>query len=395
MAAPMTSPFEYRPLNLATDGTAFDRIHSQCFNLPLDPEQIYLRCVGVENARVICQDGQLLGGLVLMPMGQWWGGRRVSMTGIASVAIAPEHRGAGAAIALMRETLRELHSQGVPTSMLYAATQRLYRKAGYEQGGFSVGWEAATKSLDMRERSLPIYPLPHTPEALQAIYQQHAPHNNGNLDRHPALWTWLLKPDSNEILSAYGLGSPEQPEGYLVITQATKQPNSRLRVNDWVALTPAALQTFWAFLADHRSQIDTVQWKSSVVDPLTLVLPEDTTKPMFVERWMLRIVDVKGALERRGYPSQLQTELHLELEDDVIPANTGKFVLTVADGRGKVAPGGSGELKLNIRGLAPLYTGLFNAHQLQVMGLLSGSEEVRAIATQIFAGLPPWTPDFF
>jgi len=114
-----------------------------------------------------------------------------------------------------------------------------------------------------------------------------------------------------------------------------------------------------------------------------------------VERWMLRIVDVKAALEQRGYPAQLQAELHLELSDDVIPENTGRFVLTVADGQGAVSPGGSGELKLDIGGLAPLYTGLFNAHQLQMMGLLSGSAAGRAIATQMFAGIPPWTSDFF
>jgi len=391
----MTPPFEYRPLDLATEGAEFDRIHSQCFSSPLDVEQAYLRCIGVEHGRVICQDGTLLGGLVLMPMGQWWGGRRVEMTGIASVAIAPQHRGAGAAIALMRAALRELHSQGVPLSMLYAATQRLYRKAGYEQAGFNVGWEASTNVLAMRERSLPIYPLPQTSESLRAIYQQHAPHNNGHLDRHSALWTWLLKADTDEILSVYGLGSPAQPEGYIVIAQRTGQHNSRLRVNDWVALTPAALHTCWTFLADHRSQIKTIQWKSSAVDPLTLVLPEEVAKPLFVERWMLRIVDVKAALEQRGYPAQLQMELHLELSDDVISENTGRFVLTVADGRGAVSSGGSGELKLDIGGLAPLYTGLFNAHQLQIMGLLSGSAAGRAIATQMFAGIPPWTSDFF
>jgi predicted acetyltransferase len=50
---------------------------------------------------------------------------------------------------------------------------------------------------------------------------------------------------------------------------------------------------------------------------------------------------------------------------------------------------------LDIRGLAPLYSGLFSAQQLASLGYLEGSEEVLAIATPLFAGPCPWMPDFF
>ncbi|MDF5731553.1 MAG: sterol carrier protein domain-containing protein, partial [Rhizonema sp. PD38] len=60
-----------------------------------------------------------------------------------------------------------------------------------------------------------------------------------------------------------------------------------------------------------------------------------------------------------------------------------------------VCPGGNGELKLDIRGLAPLYTGLFTPHQLQLMGKLDATPTALSVATQIFAGLSPWIADFF
>ena len=110
---------------------------------------------------------------------------------------------------------------------------------------------------------------------------------------------------------------------------------------------------------------------------------------------MLRVIDVVKALEKRGYPASIQTELHLEVEDDLIAENNGKFILSVTNGRGEVTKGGKGELKLDIKGLAPLYTGLFTPQQLQISGKLQATETSLDIATQIFAGSSPWMIDYF
>lgn len=145
-----------------------------------------------------------------------------------------------------------------------------------------------------------------------------------------------------------------------------------MRVKDWVVLTPAAAQTFWSFLFRHSSQIDKVRWRGSVVDPLTLLLPEQAAKLRNSERWMLRIVDVIKALSLRG-----------------------KFILAVADGRGKVIKGGRDELKLHISALAPLYSGLYSPQQLQIAGKISAPEGAIFAATQLFPSVSPWMPDFF
>jgi predicted acetyltransferase len=110
---------------------------------------------------------------------------------------------------------------------------------------------------------------------------------------------------------------------------------------------------------------------------------------------MLRVVDVVKALEKRGYPTKIQTELHLKVEDDLIAENNGKFILSVANGRGEVTKGGKGELQLDIRGLAPLYTSLFTPQQLQIAGKLQGTETSLDTATQLFAGSSPWMADYF
>ncbi|MCX7594737.1 MAG: GNAT family N-acetyltransferase, partial [Fischerella sp.] len=370
-------------------------ILNQCFVGTPGDEKIYINCIGVENFRILHQQGQIAGGLAIIPMGQWWGSQPVPMGGIAAVGIAPEYRGTGAAIAMMQHTLKELHAQGVPISVLFPATQRLYRKAGYEQAGNFCAWEIACDTIQTGEQLLPVVRVPFTLEVFSKLYQQQAKFNNGNLDRHQAIWERIIQPDEKEVIYIYLIGSKNQPEGYIIFSQHRMEDSSVLRIKDWVILTTAAAQSFWSFIASHRSQIDKVRWRSSTIDFLTLLLPEQTAKIKSTMRWMLRVIDVVKALEKRGYPPEIQAELHLKIQDDLLAENNGRFILSVANGHGEVKSGGKGELHLDIKGLAPLYTGLFTPQQLQLAGKLDATEAALWAATQIFTGASPWMPDFF
>lgn len=160
-------------------------------------------------------------------------------------------------------------------------------------------------------------------------------------------------------------------------------------------LTAAAVQRFWTFLAAHRSIVKKVRWRSSAVDPLVLMLLEQTAAIYRLERWMLRVIDVSKALEKRGYLQGIEAELHLEVRDNLLPDNNGRFILSVSNGRGEVTKGGKGELQLDVCGLAPLYTGIFTPCQLQMTGYLEAKETALLTATQLFVGPQPWMLDFF
>ncbi|MEH2464864.1 GNAT family N-acetyltransferase [Nostoc sp.] len=392
----MTPKFEYSTLAHRQDIQQLGSIFEQCFISGLGGEEAYINLIGVENFRIIRESEQLIGGLATLDMGQWWGGVRVPMTGISVVGIAPEYRGSGAAIALMQQTLKELYARGIPLSALYPSIQGLYRKVGYEQGGSWCNWEVPTKGIQVRGKPLPLQPIVSiNHQVFHELYQQQARLTHGFLDRHPAIWERLIQPDKKETFYAYFIGTKEKPQGYILFSQHSAEDGAILRIKDWVILTDAAAQSFWSFLANHRSQIDRVQWRSSVIDSLTLLLPEQTAKLKYTIRWMLRVVDVVKALEMRGYPSGIETELHLDIQDNLLDANNGKFILSVANGRGEVTKGGKGELQLDIRELAPLYTSLFAPYHLQIAGKLHGTETAISAATQIFAGSSPWVADFF
>lgn len=390
---------ELRQFGTLSNSEETDRLGEvlcQCFNLPLNEWDKYRDRIGGENFRILRQGRAIVGGLGIYHMGQWWGGDRVSMAGIAAVGVLPEDRGTGAAVELLTHTLGELHRQGIALSTLYAATQRVYRKVGYEQAGEFCDWEVTLDSIQMRDRTLPLHRVESIhAEVFAPIYRQQALHYNGNLDRNFAIWQQILQPKGDEVVYADLVGNPNQPEGHIIFTQKNTAQGVKLVVLDWVALTPAAARRLWTFLGDARSQISTATWRGSSVDSLLLFLPEQTAKITHLERWFMRVVNVKIALEQRGYPVTLNAELHLEVRDTLLPENNGKFILTVSGGQGKVTPGGRGDLRLDPRGLSPLYSGLYRPYQLQLAGHLEGTPNAVSVATEIFAGSPPWMPDFF
>jgi predicted acetyltransferase len=383
--------FEYGIISEPEDAKRLGTILQQCFNSTPETNETYFQRIGLENFRVIRRGGKIVGGLAILEMGQWFGCECVPMAGIAAVGIAPEERGSGAALELMQQTVKEIYAKGLTISTLYPATQRLYRKVGYEQGGSLCGWEMPTSSIHLKERSLPMQPvIPLQHEVFRELYQQQAKVTNGYLGRNQAIWEEVVEKSAY----AYLIGKETQPEGYIIFSQQQVDNSSLIDIRDCALLTTAAVRRFWTFIADHRSQIEKVRWRHSAVESLTLQLSEQTAEIYRSLRWMLRVVDV-GTLEKRGYPQEMEAELHLEVQDDLLAQNNGKFVLNVSHGRGEVTKGGKGELQLEVNGLAPLYTGLFTPYQLQLTGQLQATQTALAVATQMFAGSSPWMPDFF
>lgn len=391
-----SSQFTYRAPSSSDETQHLGDMLAQCFIGAPSDSQVYIDRIGSENFRLLRKNGSLVGGLALIPMGQWWHGQRVAMTGIASVGVAPDQRGTGTAIVLLQQMLQELYDTGVPISVLYPATQRLYRKVGYEQGGTYTSWSVPTAEIQMRERLLPLHPVDAvTIEAFATLQQQQAQRHNGNLDRHSAIWQGFLKAETDQPLYAYWIGDIDYPQGYVIFSQNRANEQATLRIRDWSVLSVAASKTLWTFLADHRSMVDKIHWRGAAIDFLALLLPEQSPKLESSMKWMLRIINVRSALEQRGYPPGVETELHLDIEDDLLRDNHGKFILSVSQGRGQVTSGGTGEIKLGVRGLASLYSGLYSPHQLQSLGFLNGSDAALSIASYLFSGSSPWLPDFF
>jgi len=170
---------------------------------------------------------------------------------------------------------------------------------------------------------------------------------------------------------------------------------ANLVVRDFVALTPRAARRLWSLLGSHGTIMKTIYWAGPAVEPLLCHLPEQQATIEKAERWMLRIVDVPRALTQRGYAAHVSATLDLDVCDAVIPQNQGRFSLSVEGGEGRVERGGDGALRLDVRALAPLYSGLLTPEELRSVGWLDGTPAALESAARIFAGPQPWMPDHF
>jgi predicted acetyltransferase len=350
------------------------------------------------NFRIAKDGAEVVGGLYLIPMGQWFGGRVVPMTGVAAVCVAPEHRSRGAAGALMRAAVEHMRAADVPISALYPATQKLYRAAGYERAGAEYRIAVKTREIILIDRRLSLRAATASDErAIRESYDRRARSCSGNLDRPEEIWDGVLRPVSG-VAQAYVVEGPSGVEGH-VVCQKRMEPdgNSKLWCSDVVAHTAGAARRIATFFGDHRSMVHEVGWRGSAGDPVLAVLREQYSVNARLWDWfMLRIVDVAEAIEARGYAPGVAGEVHLDVvADEILPANVGRWLVRVADGKAKVERGGRGDVCCAIRGLAPLYTGFQSAAELRASGFVEGDDAALAAATAVFGGPSPWMAEHF
>ncbi len=374
----------------------FADILAESLSFPSFEESDIVNREGIENMRIARRGGEIAGGLIYRPLGQWFGGRSVSMTGIRGVGVAPEHRSSGVAGALMVHGLNEIHKSRAPLSVLYPATQPVYRRPGYEQAGAWITYSLDPHRIDVQRRDLTVRKItPADHGALREVYAERAKRTNGHVDRTDWVWKRVLEPRAGTAFG-YMVLRDERIEGYTLFTKRTDlSPFYELDVHDLVALTAEAGRRLFTLFADHRSMCRRITWKGSAADPILMLPREQRHEIVDRMEWMLRIVDVAGALEARGYPAGVKAELHLDVCDDVLPHNHGRFVLDVSNGRGQVREGGRGSLRVDVRGLAPMYTSHLSAAELQATGYVEGDTHDLAVAGAVFSGPSPWMPDIF
>jgi predicted acetyltransferase len=329
-------------------------------------------------------------------MAQFFGGRAVPMVGVSGVAVAPEVRGTGAAKALMRSVVVELSGKGVALSGLYPTTRRLYRNVGYEPAGTYSELGIAIRDLAGQRSSLPVRNLgPEEEAGVRALYRRSAMGHPGHLDRGEYSWHRVVEPREGNA-RGFVVGEPGSLEGYAVFYE--KPTATRLHydlvVTDLVASTERAYRSLFALLGQHATLGESVVFHTGPGDPLVQLLPDGHFRGGGGHHWMTRVVDVAAALSERGYRT---SDAHLEIDvgDDLLERNAGRWVLSVRGGRATVERGGSGKLCIDVRGLAPLYTGHASARDLASAGLLSGDDATLATADAVFESRAPWMPDFF
>lgn len=381
----------------ARDKDAITRTLSLAFASPAEGIRDWMSNAGDDNFRVLTDGTTPLATLLRIPMGQYFAGRRIPMLGIAGVAVAPEHRGAGHAKSMMQHAMVQAAAEGWPLAGLYASTHTLYRAVGFEHAGFRFQYSIPIVRIDVRDALGNIVPISDADmPRVHACYAAFAAKHNGSLDRGPYIWNRIRK-HRDDVFHGFAVhNDAHELEGYLFLAQK-RRPDGRqdLSLSDIAFTSAAAGRRLWSLLADFSPMGEELTFFGGPTHPALELLQQQRHRVELRDTWLLRVLDVRRALETRGYPSALQAELHLDIHDDLIPANHGRFMLRVDRGSASVRQGGHGSLRLTARALAALYSGFLSPHQAKQLGYLDASDDECDHAAGFFATTTPWMSDMF
>ena len=385
---------EYRSIRGEIELREFAAILAHAFADKFEDSLAFITEAGDDEVRGLWRDHRLVAGFLRYPMGQWFGGRSVPMVGIAGVGTAPDARGSGVATAMMEHGVREMHEEGTALSTLYAASFPLYRRAGYETAGSIHQLKLRLTPLRPK-RDLPVRAMTEEDHgAVKALKTAVTRNRNGSLDRGRVLWGRTFQPILQPKCAGFVVEDGDGLAGYVLFSLRRGKPEAEVVITDLVARTRAAGERLLALLADHGNQFHVARWNGDINDPF-LMLTELGHYETKADPWMLRIVHLGNALEQRGYPVGVRAALDLEIEDPLLPANSGRYRLEVEGGRGTVTSGGEGTLRCSIRGLAPLYSGFLEPHALRSAGWIEADDEVCATAASVFTGGAPFMNEAF
>lgn len=393
---------QYAPARDAHEVNRYAAAIARGFQWPDDWARRWVREHGDEMVRLARIDDDMAGGLLLMPMDTFIGGREVSLCGIVTVVVPPEMRGLGAGTELMRRAVLEMREQGHALSGLYPATLPVYRNAGYEQAGVRCETRinlkqtqlnpAPPEAADLRVREA----VPSDDFAIRTLYARHATATNGHLLRPDSIWSLKVRAWRGEPTRGYVVTRGDQLVGYIYFCQQRVGLNPfDIIVTDLVAPEPGAAWRLMAFLADHWSMAGEAVWTGSPDHPALMHLRDRSYTTRTLDKWTLRVLDVAKAFQQRGYTPELAGSVEFRVQDPLIPDNQRAFKLEIDRGVGRITPAEHAALHLDIRALAPLASGYADAQVLADAGLASGDPPALQRLVNLCRLATPWMTEIY
>jgi predicted acetyltransferase len=356
-------------------------------------------------------DGDMRVALTLIPMQVWFGGRQVPTGGLSAVVTPPEWRRQGYIGRLLHAGLERMRELDQPISTLYPFYFPFYKHYGWEHASdnheYTIPVERlpvlpATGSWHPLQIASDVFPPPDSARIsdadlgiLAAIYDAWAPRYSGMLVRDAQWWRGhvLARPAH----WFYWRNPAGEPRAYVRYTFHETAPWVRRLDATVVALDPEAWQATLGFLRNHDSQAQDVHLTLPEDSRLLALLADPRFKMEIDPGFMLRINDVAGALEARGYAAEAKGSLTLQVAEGWVERTPHTYRLDVADGAARVSSvTAEPDLSLDQRALAQLYSGYLTPRQAADMGLLTVHDPAALGRAQaLFSGPTAFLADFF
>lgn len=347
------------------------------------------------SVHVIEEDGEARATATVLPLEAFVNGEPVPMGGVAAVTAHPAYRRRGYAGELMRAALRGMREKSTHLSMLWPFSHAFYRVYGWELAGESISY--TLKPTDL--------PTSAEQKRVRAYRDEDRARMMELFDREAARHALCVRRDENRWREYLGRESKEAAvyeredgvEGYVIYGMSpwgSEYPYRTLTVSEVVAATRRARQALISFMAAQDPLVFEIEYSTPRGEPLHPYLRSSHVKAEIEPQFMLRLVDVEGALNHLD--RRISEPLVLDVSDDVIPENAGGYTI----GGGGVLRGAEAaeRVSLDVRQLAQLYAGYLPAREFARHGLVEpGSTRALELLEELFPPDDPWVsePDHF
>jgi predicted acetyltransferase len=348
-------------------------------------------------------------------------GAVTSVAGVSQVGVRPGYRRRGLVSGLLRRQFADIASRGAAVAALWASESNIYGRFGYGPASFSQGFTmkrgehrlapqaealraaAVDAGLRLRATSDPAR------ADLAPVYDAVARTRPGMYARNQQWWESTLDDPETQRRGATALRcvvaeDDAGPRGYGLYRVTPHWgddglPAATLTVRELFALDPAACAAVWTDLLTRDLVGEIVTRMRPLDDPLPdLLADRRRTRPRLGDALWVRLVDVPGALAQRRYAGPVDTVL--DVTDDLIPANQGRFRLRAA-GPGEPATcepvSADADVALPVSSLGAVYLGGVRLGELAAAGLATELRPgtLAPLSTALTWDPAPWCPNIF
>ncbi|WP_322510468.1 GNAT family N-acetyltransferase, partial [Chloroflexus sp.] len=332
----------------------------------------------IAQLRGLFINGEHVAQLQIMPFQMQAGNGELPVGAIGSVATWPQYRRRGYAALLLRHACAELRERGAVLALLHPFRHDFYHRLGWALAGERRLVQPTPAHLHTFQPAAGAY-IPAGPAhiaELDAIYRGALRGRYGPLVRPPEWWQFdVLQTWEGEPYHAF-IWRDEQGKGrsYLIYRLERSNNGDRLVCRDIVALDPLARAQLFVFIARHADQIVAAELPTPIDAPLNALLPAPapaTIVPLFMQR----VLDAQRLLHL--YPFAPATgRLTIQIADDWLPDNAGRYYIEWSDGQATTPRLGPGEADLACTSatLGQLLSRYLRARTAAAFGLLTVSD---------------------
>ncbi|MGH3730284.1 MAG: GNAT family N-acetyltransferase [Micromonosporaceae bacterium] len=329
---------------------------------------------------------------------------------VTMVSVLATHRRRGLLNRMMRQQLADVRQDGrEPVAVLWASEEAIYGRYGYGVASYQF-----RISADTREVRLPAGRAPgrlrlaeptEVVEDLSRVYERVRPHRPGFPSRQQPWWEVRLADiernrDGATERRCVLYENAGGVAGYAL--WRTKQqwdgtgPIGEVIVEELCCDDPEGRIELWRFLFDIDLTRRISAWNLPTDEPLV----QNVDAPRRLSRsygnaLYARVVDVASALAGRRYPTPV--DLVLEITDDLLPENSGRWRLTGDLEKASCErTSDRADLTLGIAELGAVYLGGTPLGALAAAGLVKGRPEAIAAGNAAFGWhVAPYAPEVF